>query len=700
MRGTQSSPESSGGKRSLFPARFFSRKVVATLGCLGGVGLLAAALFLIRYPKWAISLRSAHATLAKILLFQPRTPILATLPPTFIFSLALALVGGLLLTLALEPRTHSTQSSGDEANDSRRRSFRFIEAGVLLVIAAVAVGLFAVAEWKGFLKFFWMVIPWSVLLLGAVTLLVIWDRRSKSPLKVVLSKTEWIGLGLAAVVAMGIYASGFRSWKYAFIGDEYAFYWKAEQIAGKGLLQLNWFEANGVYGGNPLALSGWQALWMKVFGVNNFGWLFSVAALTVICLPPLYLLLRRLLSGACAAPKISAAVGCAIFFLSEQILVWTRIGKPHSASLCTPVFALCFLLAARRRQSRLYYFLTGAACGAGLHILILGSVIAVPIVAGVLLADWAVALVKNPRAAFKALLPIVIVLMGFVLIGAPILVQLDHFEHHFQKQLMAKEDPRTLEGKIRKTIQALAQFLHFQAGNHFLWRNVVDPLTAFFVLAALGMGRRLGWRTLALLLWIHFITAFATGGIGQYAYPALTRTLLLMIPVAMLAAAGFSGLFGRWKRVAWIAAPLVVLGVGAYNILKLQEYNPYQRPANEQMLIAKRIEESEPNSYHMVFFPKGEDPYLARTILKNHGHEQRVELLNMDEEGIRRLSERLDAEAANTRVAVRVDCKDVGQIKNLTRRKGGVWERPLQRHVIPRPRPERVEGILGFLYTK
>jgi 4-amino-4-deoxy-L-arabinose transferase-like glycosyltransferase len=564
--------------------------------------------------------------------------------------------------------------------------------------------LFALAEWKDFLRFFIMLWPWAAGLLAAGYFLKRPDRREGIRFLPHLKWTEVVFLFIAAFIVLAFYASGFNSWKYAFIGDEYAFYWRAEELLEEGLLKLNWFEASGVYGDHPLALSGWQAVFLGIFGRTNFAWRLSAAVLTVICLPPLYLLLRRLLWDRSPAPRAGAALGCALFFFSELIIVWSRIGQQPNSGLVALIFAPCAFFAARQRNSRLLYFVAGVIPGLGLFFNTLGTVVCGLFFGGVLLADIAAGVFRQRRLTVSLFIPALLVLSGFIMAGAFNLVQLDYYQHLAEKNLMSKEDPGTFESKSRKTLQAVLSPLFYRAGNHFLRGNVFGPLTAFLFACAFGVFRRMGWKNLLMIFWLLLIGAIMTAGLSQYVYPPVTRILLLVFPVAVLAALGFHAL-PAGRRTAWVLAPVLALVAIGWNAMKHQEYNPYKQPVPYQMLVIQRLQHSPPDSVHVFVFPQGKDPYFCRTMTEIYGYGDRTHLLNETPEGLKQLVTVLNTAQRPVLITPVMKCRKKAEIQSLAGRSGQTVLPGIPHYGFPGDKPpgrqqwwqEAVEGVRGFL---
>jgi len=94
------------------------------------------------------------------------------------------------------------------------------------------------------------------------------------------------------ILATLFYLSNLKAIKYLFIGDEYAFFLKAKDLASTNN-QANIFSMNGVYN-DPIMGSYYQAFVMKLFGINIMGWKISSLIIIVPILLMTYLITNKL----------------------------------------------------------------------------------------------------------------------------------------------------------------------------------------------------------------------------------------------------------------------------------------------------------------------------------------------------------------------------------------------------------------------
>jgi len=537
------------------------------------------------------------------------------------------------------------------------------------------IGLFALAQRRGFHNHPALALVFLALLIGAAAALLARERRSGVRIGVAISRVEAVCLVLASVGLVALYAWRLDAWQFSYIGDEWNFFDSADAWA-QDLHRIPWLEANGVWGFFPAALAGWQALFMRFFGRTDFSWRLSMSVLVVLCLGPLYLTLRHFLARASATPRIAAAFGCGSFFLSEFIVVWARIGKPHAAFLPPLLFAGCFFFAARARQSKALYFLTGVASGLGCFLSSLGALLPLVVFPGFLAIEAVTSPGRPGERAKGFLTALAFFAAGFLIAGAPILAELDYWQHQIRVNIASPEAQQNRHLLAAKTVQSFFAFLSYRSGTHFLWQNVVDPLTAVLAAAAFGMARLVGLRRWLFLPWSLFAVGFLAGGISQYNYPPASRMHVIMYPVALLAAVGFAGLTRGSRSAAAFLAIFLIPIIGAYNIVKLEDWNPYYPNRDLYLQEMQRLQEAPPGTVHILIVTETERERLER-VLRAYGNQWRVVFLEDTPDGLKQLSAFLGKNAAA--IEVRASPFDnAPEIRKITEAAGARFGPPVR----------------------
>lgn len=602
------------------------------------------------FPAWFIRLIDHPST----------HPWLRTFPVSMSAGLFLLLIGCGLLLAGSTPVPRLQQNNS--FNNWERVAWRELWRPGLAAIVSLSV--FFIAERQEFLTKHYMIGVLILLIFVPLWYLGRSDQQFGVILRPRLSVREIVFLFVGFISLIVVYANGLDSWKYSFIGDEFMFYWDAQRLANAGIGTIQWLEASGSWNFFPMALDGYQALFLTIFGDSNFSWRLSMSVMVAACLPALYLSLRHMCGKISSTPGACASVGCAVFFLSEFVIIWSRIGKPHAGFLPPVIIVTFFYLAARARESNFYFFLTGVVCGLGFLMTSLGVFVAIGIVGVWLGIDFLVACRLSRRAASMAFFQALLVLVGFLVTAAPFLVQVDHFLHIFQTAVDSVEAERNLDLRWAKTFQSFFMFLYYRAYGHFLAGNVIGPLIAIFIAAGLGMERLVRWR-----IWVNAfvalcVIAFLVGGMSQYPYPPVTRMQLIMYPFSIFASLGFCALTMRWRSslVAGFATVVVVLS-SFYNVQKISNYNPYWRAVPAQLVEMRRIQNSDPNTVHLYVYGIVGEGYLLESMTDSRGMGEEVQYFFETTEGLADLEEALKQHGKDSLILFSDTVKDVDSLK-------------------------------------
>lgn len=166
----------------------------------------------------------------------------------------------------------------------------------------------------------------------------------------------WLaGLFLLGLI-IGIYR--LQNLPNQFIGDEGSFWDLASKTASGEVRPL--FFDNGVYSFPNLSSIG-QAFVLMIFGINIWAWRFSSLLAGLLTIIPLYFLARELFG------RQVAVVSCVLMVTLEYFLAFSRLGYNNSQTLFPVTLALYFLVMSLKRNSMLYFYLSGCAAGLGFY---------------------------------------------------------------------------------------------------------------------------------------------------------------------------------------------------------------------------------------------------------------------------------------------------------------------------------------------
>jgi len=341
-----------------------------------------------------------------------------------------------------------------------------------------------------------------------------------------------IGIVLALIIGyIALNGHDLRDWRYAFIGDEWAFYEVASGIARGHTVDL--FNQAGVYGIHPLAGSAYQALVMRLLGVNVTGWRMSSILSAALPLCALYPLAKAM------GGRLYAVAASAIYASSALLWAFSHIGYNANDPLLAMIPSAALAYFGLRDGRSGYLFAAGALAGAGWYTLFTGRLMIV-VVTLVVLSEWR----RGRRVVAAALLPIA---AGFMLVVLPLLVDNGGETFRAMFPLVSFSGVRATQAApdllAGNAVRAAYEFFHATGYAiqhlHYFSGSLFDPVSATglavgFVLA-LRLRRAL-WARLT-LIWFAVTVALTT---PLYYVPQVadTRVQVAIPPAALLAALG------------------------------------------------------------------------------------------------------------------------------------------------------------------
>lgn len=395
---------------------------------------------------------------------------------------------------------------------------------------------------------------------------------------------EWPALALITTASLVITAHDLGHWRWSGTLDE-AYFFVAAKALAEGRRVVSPFSEAGVFGFHPVLSSYYQALFMRLFGMDVFGWRLSSAAALAAAVPFTYLLARALASrraGLCAA---------ALFGTAQLAVGYAHFGYNNAQvfPLVTAPLAVCAWSLARRSAAG--YFLTGGLVGLGFFTYFTArmSLALVPLLV------WGLGGVRRlweDRAGRRLLVA------GFLMTALPTLLRLDQTLDQMlyltgitgQRRVAEATLPDLMAWLVdavrwKVAAQWLLSIFHgvWSERGQFQWPPVVDPVTMTLAAVGLWLGARaLVRRGRDFLLPAYLLCAFGVGALSPYAQPALTRLLLLAPFTSILAAATLDqamrriGTTADRERIATAAGGMVLAAAIAWN-LAAQHHNVYHR---------------------------------------------------------------------------------------------------------------------------
>jgi 4-amino-4-deoxy-L-arabinose transferase-like glycosyltransferase len=412
-------------------------------------------------------------------------------------------------------------------------------------------------------------ILWLATLAPAFLCTLLVDRSRRNGFGNPFSGVEWAGLAVLVALDVAVVGHDLTDWHWAGVPDESFFFEFAKAICD-GRLQPFPLSEKGVFDYHPVLSSYYQALFMRLFGADIFGWRLSSAAALAGSLPFVYLLLRELWN------RRAGLIAAVLFGTAQLAIGYAHLGY-NNAQVYLPVLASLGILSwAIGRRSLAGYFLAGGIAGLGFYTFYPARL--APLLLFLLL--WSFGVLRRSRAEICALLG------GMLLTIFPVFAHPSETMAHMLRQTSfgvgGTDWSRLWQGAVvSKVIQQWVLSVVYaqwsKCGWNFEWVPVVDPVAA--ALAAVGlcltvvaMTRRSRAR---FLLPAYLGVAFVVGALSQYDCPPLTRLLTLAPFTAMLAAIALDRLMERAAalmspRVGWLLGGGLVVVAVVWNLAALQ----------------------------------------------------------------------------------------------------------------------------------
>lgn len=411
-----------------------------------------------------------------------------------------------------------------------------------------------------------------------------WDRQREVSLSPRLARADllWM-LGLLTVgILIGTYR--LQGLPDQLMGDEGSFWTIARDIA-VGIFKPSIF-TSGVYT-FPVFSSVIQAWFMRLFGVDLWGWRMGSMLMGILTVPPLYLLAREAFDRRIAVASSIAMIA------SPYFIDFSRLGYNNIQALFFVAVALYWLYLGVHRRSAFYLLLAGGISGLGFYTYFAARFALIIALAFVVLL-W-----LFRRIPFRSLLFILVVLfLGFGLIASPYLVHgyatdprgmtyktwesvfintFNGLQFYTPEQLFSVAPPFTINDnelfynpKIYLVLIArgiLRTMIVFQKAGIISEHYVAFPLagTVGSIFYFLGLGI-ITWRfkqprNQLVLLW------FLANVLGLSALntvpPRHTHMVMIIPALALITGLGVNavaaGLSSLHARVKWSAVPLLAV---------------------------------------------------------------------------------------------------------------------------------------------
>ncbi len=436
---------------------------------------------------------------------------------------------------------------------------------------------------------------------------------------------EVIAVALLAMLALAVYTVDLMSWRYSFIGDEYAFFdFAIRMMNGLGSHYL--LSPKGTYEVHPVFASFLQSATMFLYGQDVYGWRISESLAVVLAALPLYVFVRTF------TPARMALLSALIFLSSQHLMGLSKVGYTYSQLLLPLTSAFALFALAARRGSLFGLFLSGVASAFAFYTFAFG----IPFISLLVLLFVLYYVTVKPRtmpqskgestpARGRRWLRTVLantpaaaaVILGIGLTALPSLSDIQSFQRiasHTVSNTEVKAANNLTEQVLPNFAYTLTASLTFQGHSHFISGAHLDPLSSMLMLLGLGVlltqifKRRLAvWALVSFLLACLFV-----GGLAPYPYPPLARTFILVIFYAIFAAVGAEWLLAGVRQFA--SGRLASTSIWLLLILAIPALNLYQffvltDRVNPQQTVAMLVKEFQEQPFVSTFYLVARLPY-------------------------------------------------------------------------------------------
>jgi hypothetical protein len=470
---------------------------------------------------------------------------------------------------------------------------------------------------------------WLIVGLGVVLALWLWRRR--------LVSAERIAFSVLVLCAFALYTFDLQTWRYAYIGDEYAFYEFANNILSS-IDQPYALSPIGAYNVHPVLATYTQIGTMLLYGNDVYGWRVSETLAVMLAALPLYVFMRAFM------PPRAALLGLVVYLSSHHLLGLSKVGYTYSQLLVPITSSLALLTLALRRGSLLGVFASGVASAFAFYTFAFGiPFISLPLLLWALHRplfktttqhpDRVVRRVEHPSTSLgcghvrKNFFVFSLFILAVGLTAMPSLANaagLQQIVRHTVANTEVKAANPLTQQIIPNILYTLTASLTFLGRSHYVSGAHLDVLSSILML--LGMGGALVMvRRNRMMMWlcVSFVLACVfVGGFAPYPYPPIARTYILVPFYALFAGIGSMRLqaglatLTRQPRVmlgVWLLCCMLIPMLNLWHFFVAGEsVNPQESPA----LLLKEMQAHSPQTTFYLVAHMPYNQHVVRVMLK------------------------------------------------------------------------------------
>lgn len=391
---------------------------------------------------------------------------------------------------------------------------------------------------------------------------------------------EFLGEMLFLIAISGIFLtlnlSNLKSWYFSAVGDEYAFFSMAQGIAkGENLPRI--FSQRGVYDVIPVFSSYYQAFWMKILGINVFGWKASHVILVACTIPALYFLTKKLLN------KTIALFTTSFYSSSHVIWAYTHTGYSNIESIFPFIFSLVMFAYDK-------YFLAGIFAGLAFYTYFISRITFVII----LLWIWIYRKVLNIKKVLtQFFLGFSILVIPFFLVNRKVF-----FYDMFVRSVIAQNDPTYYGPKYKFIFDNLVRngiaFWTNTKNMCYVSGSILDHLSGLLLIVGLlvlikkSLCKDIPYMVIGIVSIVSFLTLAV---FSPYGYVVISRQFFIIPSFAILAGIGIELIISLIKnlRIKTTFIFLTILCVFLLNCYRFFVQTPKILQLTPEALVMKEL---------------------------------------------------------------------------------------------------------------
>ncbi len=387
-------------------------------------------------------------------------------------------------------------------------------------------------------------------------------------------------------LALVLFTLNINGWWFSVVGDEYSFYRYARDIAEtQSVWQIgsNLFNGQAVYGTHPYFSSFLQAISVKLFGSENFGWRFSNIYPSAMAIGLLFAFFQAFVR------RWVALVAALFLAASHYLMSFGKIGYNNLQAflaLALTLWAAAWAVRTRRPLAFVTLGFTLAFCfyvyPAALYALPLPIILLLfyfPPTSRAALGRWGITTLS-------------MAILLFPLSLQPVYWQTKVAGTIFYNPKIVQTAGNIVYHLVSNTLYSLFSFMYVPDETHFVAVSYVDPLTATLVLigAAYLLTRVRKERFVTFFLSSFVVLFFLVGVSHDRTFPTPTRMFMLLPWFALFAASGLAWVVAQIRQLGF---PRLARGVVALVVIAVVGLNLYQAYPLSQQRMAGRYQSME-----------------------------------------------------------------------------------------------------------